>query len=82
MPQPILIGGTWKAGKGPTLASIYLTYGVIRAEGLQTVFLVYPELLLVILGLLVAVGRYTGYRLTELVRFRELADAPRSDPTA
>ena len=34
-------------------------------------------LLLVILGLLVAVGRYTGYRLTELIRFRELADAPR-----
>jgi hypothetical protein len=62
---------------GATLASIYLTYAVIRAEVLQTVFLVYPELLLVILGLLVAVGRYTGYRLTELVRFRELADAPR-----
>ena len=63
---------------GATLASIYLTYAVIRAEGLQTVFLVYPELLLIILGLLVAVGRYTGYRLIELVRFRELADAPRA----
>lgn len=64
-----------------TLAAIYLTYGVIHARGLQTLFLVYPELLLVILGLLVAVGRYTGYRLSELIRFRELADAPRS-PTA
>lgn len=62
---------------GATLASIYLTYAVIRARGLQTLFLVYPELLLVILGLLVAVGRYTGYRLAELIRFRELADAPR-----
>jgi hypothetical protein len=60
---------------GATLASIYLTYGVIHAEGLQTLFLIYPELLLVILGLLVAVGRYTSYRLVELVRFRELADA-------
>jgi hypothetical protein len=63
-----------------TLASIYLTYAVIRARGLQTLFLVYPELLLIILGLLVAVGRYTGYRLSELIRFRELADAPRPSP--
>jgi len=61
---------------GATLVSIYLTYGVIHAEGLQTLFLVYPELLLVILGLLVIVGRYTSYRLVELVRFRELAAAP------
>lgn len=59
-----------------TLAAIYLTYAVIHARVLQTFFLVYPELLLVILGLLVAVGRYTGYRLTELVRFRELAGSP------
>jgi transglutaminase-like putative cysteine protease len=65
---------------GATLAAIYLTYGVIHVRGLQTLFLVYPELLLVILGLLVAVGRYTGYRLTELIRFRELADAPRPTP--
>ena len=63
---------------GATLASIYLTYGVIHAQGLQTLFLIYPELLLIILGLLVAVGRYTGYRLTELFRFRELADVSRS----
>ena len=35
--------------------------------------LVFPELLLVLLGLTIALGRYTGYRLTELVRFRELA---------
>src|SRR5262249_43667935 len=30
---------------GATLAAIYLTYGVIHARGLQTLFLVYPELL-------------------------------------
>ena len=58
---------------GATIASIYLTYAVIHMQGLQTLFLIYPELLLVILGLLVAVGRYTGYRLSELIRFRELA---------
>jgi hypothetical protein len=55
-----------------TLFSIYATYTVIEAHALQALFLVYPELLLVILGLLVLVGRYTGYRVTELIRFREL----------
>ncbi len=35
--------------------------------------LVFPELMLVLLGLTIALGRYTGYRVTELIRFRELA---------
>ncbi len=61
---------------GATLLSIYVTYAVIHARELQTVFLVFPEVLVVILGLLVAVGRYTGYRLTELIRFRELSAPP------
>ena len=30
---------------------------------------------IIILGLLVAVGRYTGYRLVELIRFRELSQS-------
>jgi hypothetical protein len=58
---------------GNTLVATYLTYAVIQARALQEVFLVFPETLFVILGLLVAVGRYTGYRLTEIARFRELA---------
>jgi hypothetical protein len=55
-----------------TILSIYITYAVIQAKVLQTLLLVFPEMLLVILGLLVAVGKYTGYRATELFRFREL----------
>jgi len=58
---------------GSTLAAIYLTYGVIHARALQTVFLVFPELLFLILAALLVVGRYTGYRMNELIRFRELA---------
>lgn len=57
---------------GSTLLAIYMTFAVIQTRGLQTVFLVFPEFLVVILGLLVLVGRYTGYRLTELARFRQL----------
>lgn len=63
-----------------TLFAIYLTYAVVQARGLQAFFLVFPEVLLVILGLLVAVGRYTGYRLVELIRFRELLAAQAGRP--
>ncbi len=55
---------------GSTLLAIYMTYAVIQARALQTFFLVFPESLIVILGVLVIVGRYTGYRLTEIARFR------------
>jgi len=58
---------------GGTMVEIYVTYAVIHMRGLQTLFLVFPELLVTILGLLLAVGRYTGYRLSELMRFRVLA---------
>lgn len=58
---------------GATVLAIYITYGVIYARTLQTLFLVFPELTVSILGLLVATGRYTGYRLTELIRFGAIA---------
>ncbi len=35
-------------------------------------FFVYPELILTIAALQVLIGRYTGYRLTELWRFRNM----------
>jgi hypothetical protein len=38
----------------------------------QHVVLAFPELLLLVLALTLALGRYTGYRLTELKRFRAL----------
>jgi hypothetical protein len=36
-------------------------------------FFVFPELLLLVLAATLLVGRYSGYRLTELYRFRALA---------
>lgn len=56
-----------------TIISVYLTYAVIQAKFLGSFLLVFPELLIVIMGFQIAVGRYTGYRLTELFRFRGLA---------
>jgi hypothetical protein len=59
---------------GTTILSVYITYAVIQAKALQTFLLVFPEVLLVILGLQIAIGKYTGYRFVELFRFRELAN--------
>jgi len=51
-----------------------ITYGILSWEYLQLLFFTYPELLLVVAAGQVALGRYLGYRLTELWRFRRLAE--------
>ncbi len=48
-------------------------YFVLQGEQVGRLLLHYPELHLFSLALLIAMGRYTGYRLTELWRFRDLA---------
>jgi hypothetical protein len=49
-----------------------ITFGIIQFEHLQITFFVYPELLLVVMAAEVLLGRYTGYRLSEFLRFRNL----------
>lgn len=60
-----------KQGLGSLLvaAICYLVMGIGLVEHLLFVF---PELLLLVLAATLLLGRYTGYRLTELMRFREL----------
>lgn len=50
-----------------------LAYSVISIDIFGYWVTVFPEVNLIILGLIVAIGRYTGFRLTELRRFRQLA---------
>jgi len=49
-----------------------IAYGIISWESLQMTFFLYPELLAAVAALQVLLGRYTGYRLSELFRFRSL----------
>jgi hypothetical protein len=49
-------------------------YLVISAQPIQHIFFSFPELILVLIALTLLVGRYTGYRLSELLRFRVLAE--------
>ena len=50
-----------------------LAYSVISLDVLEYWVTVFPEVNFVVLGVIVALGRYTGFRLTELIRFRQLA---------
>jgi hypothetical protein len=51
-----------------------ITYAILSWEYLQLVFFTYPELMLAIAGGQIALGRYVGFRLSELVRFRRLVE--------
>ena len=56
-------------GAGSLLVAV-LAYCVMTLPQLQHLLFVFPELLLVVLALTLVFGRYTGYRLSELWRFR------------
>lgn len=66
-PADAIRGGT---GSLVVAAVAYLAMGMNWLEHIITSF---PELLLVVLAVVILLGRYTGYRLTELVRFKALA---------
>lgn len=61
----------FKLGIGSLIAAI-IGYLVMTEPHLTHLFFVFPELLLVVLALTLLLGRYTGYRLLELWRFRGL----------
>lgn len=50
-----------------------LCYFVMNLQMVEHLFFVFPELLLVALAGTLLIGRYSGYRITELYRFRVLA---------
>lgn len=60
-----------------TLVLAAVCYAVMDLDYARHLVFVFPELLLVVLAATLLLGRYTGYRLTELVRFKAL-DRPSS----
>lgn len=55
-----------------TLFLASCAYYIMNSSDLQYLIFVFPELLLVLLAITLVLGRYTGYRLIELWRFRAL----------
>jgi hypothetical protein len=56
-----------------TLAIASLAYVIMSMDVLSYWVTVFPEVNLIVLGVIIAIGRYTGFRLSELSRFRQLA---------
>ena len=56
-----------------SLFAAVLAYLVMTNRQVQHLLFMFPELLLIVLAMTLALGRYTGYRLTELGRFRAFA---------
>lgn len=61
----------FKQGLG-SLFVASLSYLLMTYDRLEHLIFVFPELLLVLLAFTLLLGRYTGYRLTEIWRFRAM----------
>lgn len=61
-----------RAGLGSLVVAI-AAYIFMGMSWLEHLIFTFPELLLVILAMVLLAGRYTGYRLTELRRFKALS---------
>jgi hypothetical protein len=51
-------------------------YPAFRIDALEHLMFGFPELVISIMGILVAIGGYTGYRVAELWRFRAFTRPP------
>ncbi|MBI9085806.1 MAG: hypothetical protein JEZ11_19565 [Desulfobacterales bacterium] len=57
-----------------TLAVSALVYLLMQVRYLEHLFFTFPELLLILLAIVLLLGRYSGFRLLELRRFRHLKE--------
>jgi hypothetical protein len=60
-----------RAGAGSMLVAI-VAYLVMGLPWLEHLVITFPELLLIVLAAVLLLGRYTGYRLSELTRFEAI----------
>ena len=59
-----------------SLLTAALAFVVMNVKYIEHLVFVFPELLLVLLALTLLVGRYSGYRLMDLFRFKALSGGP------
>jgi len=59
-------------GGGSLLAAV-LAYLLMSTALVEHLSFNFPELMISLLGVVLLIGKYTGYRLTELYRFRDLS---------
>lgn len=70
------VGPTEAAIQGlQTLLVSVIVYAFITIGVVSDLVFIFPETILVVIAALIMLGRYTGYRLSELIRFNDLAKA-------
>jgi transglutaminase-like putative cysteine protease len=72
----VLLQEDWKAAAKRMVSTFVVAaacYGVYNIKPLQTAIIAFPELLLVNISINLVLGSWTGLRLMEYLRFRELA---------
>jgi hypothetical protein len=70
-----------KSAAGTTLVAV-TTYYIMAQHDLRSYLFTFPEILFAVIGCLLLLGRYTGLRITELWRFRELMKAMKAEKEA
>ncbi len=55
-----------------TLLAVSICYFVISSQLVWSLLILFPETLLIVIALSMLLGKYTGFRATELFRFRKL----------
>lgn len=60
-------------GSGSLIVAV-CAYFVMSNSFVSHIAFNFPELLLVVLAIVIIMGRYSGYRLSELIRFRSMAE--------
>jgi hypothetical protein len=45
-------------------------YPIFHSQAAEHLMFGFPELVIVVMGVLIWIGGYTGYRLSDLIRFR------------
>jgi hypothetical protein len=66
--QPAVVKAAWSTAIAVSI------YPLFRSELLEHLMFGFPELVLCVMGLLVWIGGYTGYRVSDLIRFRAFAE--------
>lgn len=61
-----------------TLVIALFSYGLFSWKDLELLLYTHPELLFAVIALLILIGKYTGYRLAEFIRFREFLKKQKS----
>ncbi len=62
-----------RGGLGSLVVAVF-AYLAMGMKWLEHLIFAFPELLLVALAIVILLGRYTGYRLTEITRFKALSE--------